>query len=126
MDPVLVVDDDPDVRTALEMVLKAEDCPVVAVGSGREGMAWLSLNKPSVILLDWNLPDFDGNVFAASLEEAYGRSVPVVLVTGEEHKVNEKALAIRAFGYLQKPFDIDVLCSMIQRALIAPAPVNPN
>ena len=117
MQPILVIDDDPGVREALDQALSLEGWPVVGVPDGWEGVDWLLLNRPSLVLLDWGLPDFDGGVVATTLHHTYGDTVPLVLVTGNGDHVSEKAVAMGAFDYLEKPFEVDVLYQMVRRAM---------
>ena len=117
MEPILVIDDDPAVREALVQALIVEGWPVVALPDGWEAVDWLTGNRPSMVLLDWRLPDFNGDLVADTLRTSYGGEVPLLLVTGQPDSLAERARAIGAFAYLQKPFDLDALYAAINRAL---------
>jgi DNA-binding response OmpR family regulator len=119
VEPILLIDDDAGLREAMHGALSAEGWPVVDVGDGWEGVDWLVLNRPSMVVLDWTLPDFDGGTVAETLHHTYGDSVPLLLVTGTDQGVAERARSIRAFGYLQKPFEIEALYEMVRSALPA-------
>jgi CheY-like chemotaxis protein len=83
--PVLIVDDDPDVRTLLRRMLEREGYRVTEAEHGRTALARLTHDLPGVILLDLMMPEMDGFEFLAELrrhETAY--AVPVVVVTAKE------------------------------------------
>ena len=117
MEPILLIDDDADLRKALQGALAAEGWPVVDVADGWEGVDWLVLNRPSIVVLDWTLPDFNGDTVAATLHQTYGNTVPLLLVTGNDHELVEKARSVRAFGYLKKPFEVEALYALVRSAL---------
>jgi two-component system response regulator MprA len=116
MQPILVIDDDPAVREALVQALTVEGWPVVAIPDGWEAVDWMVANRPSMVLLDWRLPDFDGDLVADTLRSTYGDAVPLLLVTGQD-AVAEHARAVGAFGYLRKPFDLEALYAAINKAM---------
>jgi DNA-binding response OmpR family regulator len=120
VDPILVVDDDPSIREALQVALTGEGWPVVCVGDGWEAVDWMLAQRPSVVLLDWSLPDFNGDFIAETLHNTYQAEVPIILVTGQTD-LGKREEWVRAFASLRKPFELDELCSLVTRALSSPA-----
>lgn len=100
---VLLVEDDPDIRTVTNIALtRIGGFEVVAVSTVKAARAALAMHVPDVILLDVELPDQDGPSFALELgqDEALVH-IPIVLLTG--HLVDE--LPPHVIGAIQKPFD---------------------
>ena len=112
---VLVVDDEPGVRESLRMVLK-DGYETVPVASGPEALEVLGGAAFDVILLDIVMPGMDG---LQLLEEIRGRhaTVPVVMLTATKTvKTAVGAMKLGAFDYITKPFDIDELRVVLDKA----------
>jgi two-component system response regulator AtoC len=112
---VLVVDDEPGVRESLRMVLK-DGYETTAVASGPEALSALGAGAFDVILLDIVMPGMDG---LQLLEEIRGRhaSLPVVMLTATKTvKTAVGAMKLGAFDYITKPFDIDELRVVLDKA----------
>ncbi len=110
---VLIVDDDPGVRTSLRDVLEARDHEVEAAGSGRDALAACERRSFDVLLLDIKLPDMSGLDLIARIEDLRPE-IDVLVVTGHA-TFNNAALAVRpsTVGYLTKPLDLDRLLAII-------------
>jgi two-component system, NtrC family, response regulator AtoC len=112
---VLIVDDEPGVRESLRMVLKDHYEPV-AVGSGEEALAAIPEQRPDVVMLDVLMPGLDG---MAVLEEikAQAPQLPVVMLTATKTvKTAVTAMKLGAFDYVTKPFDVEELLIIVERA----------
>jgi DNA-binding NtrC family response regulator len=112
---VLVVDDEPGVRESLRMVLK-DGYETVPVASGPEALEALGGTGFDVILLDIVMPGMDG---LQLLEEIRGRhaTIPVVMLTATKTvKTAVGAMKLGAFDYITKPFDIDELRVVLDKA----------
>jgi DNA-binding response OmpR family regulator len=112
MHPILLVEDDPELRLTLQVLLQDEGLKVAVAADGRSALDWMVANRPELLLLDWRLPDFSGELVAAGLRRLHGNSVPVILITADS-KAAEKAEVVQAKGFLQKPFDLDHLLRML-------------
>src|SRR5206468_1035026 len=75
---VLVVDDEPQIRTLLKTTLNRAGYAVVEAASGREALNAKSIDKPDLVLLDLGLPDRDG-LELVTLLRAEPRSALIVL-----------------------------------------------
>ena len=78
---ILIVDDEAPVRELLADLLKKEDCPSVACGSGEEALAILQKETFDVVLLDIKLPGMNGLEVLKKIREKYN-NLPVVMITG--------------------------------------------
>jgi CheY-like chemotaxis protein len=114
--PILVVDDDPDVREAIVDTLQDEGYSVVQTPGGREALAYLrSHPPPSLIFLDWNMAPMNAPQFMDEFcKEPSFQGVPVVLITADLH-AGEKATTSRYDGFITKPIDLETLFSVVAR-----------
>jgi len=98
--PVLVVDDDPEVRTLLRRMLEPAGFSVVEAENGRAALERLREVKPTVVLLDLMMPEMDGFAFVSEFRrhEAW-RAIPIVVVTAKDLTREDRE---RLNGYVQK------------------------
>ncbi len=118
---ILLVEDDKDILDALKLLLRDADYAVVATDNGKY-LEDLSRNKlPDIILMDILLSGKDGRDIIRKLKnQEHTKSIPVILISAyPEAKTLWKQSG--ADDFLEKPFDIDVLLSMIKNHL----PKNP-
>ena len=103
---ILVVDDRPLIRRLFTEVLASSGYESKQVGSGDECLGYaLSEYKPSLILLDNNMPDICGlDVLQLLKKDGLAKDIPVIMVSGEE--IEEQAKMQGAQDVLMKPFDI--------------------
>ena len=115
MTTVLLVDDEPGVRFALSEVLHDSGYGVVSAGSGPEALA--ALDGVDVVVTDLSMPGMDGLELVSQIA-ARAPALPVILLTahGSEHLVRI-ASSRGACGCLSKPFDIDEIAQVVERAL---------
>ena len=108
----LVIDDSRAMRSILGKILNGMGFAVTEAGHGREGLDCLRQGmRPSVILLDWNMPEMNGYEFlkAVRAERAY-RDLTIMMVTTEsEMSQVVRALAAGANEYVMKPFTAEVI-----------------
>jgi GAF domain-containing protein/DNA-binding response OmpR family regulator len=98
--PVLVVDDDAEVRGLLRRMLEPAGYAVVEAENGRAALERLREIPPSVILLDLMMPEMDGFEFVAELRRHEGwRGVPIVVITAKDLTREDHE---RLNGYVQK------------------------
>jgi CheY-like chemotaxis protein len=116
---ILVVDDDPEVRLALEVRLKANGYTVALAEDGSTSIAQTRLHMPDLILLDLGLPVGDGFGVMESLKaDQRTSSIPVIVLTGRERASNfDRALKAGVEGYLQKPVQNARLLDFIRLTL---------
>ncbi len=121
MDPVadkpivLIVDDEPGVCESFRMVLKDRYDPVT-VDSGEAALAWLAKSEAALIFLDILMPGMDGLEVLEKIRVTDGL-VPVVMVTATKTvKTAVTAMKLGAFDYITKPFDVEELRLVAERA----------
>ena len=106
---VLLVEDDPSMRAALQRTLDRRGFAVDACGDGREALARWRARPPDVLVLDLTLPGLDGLDVLRQGRQA-GLATPVLLLTARG-TVGDRVLGLNAGAddYLPKPFDLDEL-----------------
>lgn len=118
--PILVVEDDPQLRIMFQLLLEGEGHPVVTAADGLEAVRAVRSMRPSLVILDLELPLLDGRAVAFELRAAYGPSLPIVVVTATGRGA-EATDGINPCAYLHKPFDVDGFLTLIWRCLESPA-----
>ena len=105
---VLIVDDDPEVRRALLMLL-ARSFDVIEASEGSKALDIIRTERPSVVILDMSMPNMDGmNVLAAA--QSIDARVRIVMLTAQNDvALAKKALDLGAVEFMTKPFDGDAL-----------------
>jgi CheY-like chemotaxis protein len=103
---LLVVEDDFASREMLSTILAGEGYRVALAANGAEGLQRLrDKDRPSLILLDLQMPIMDGRAFCARRRDEQGlESIPVVIMSSAGD-VAEQAAALGATRFLQKPLD---------------------
>jgi sigma-B regulation protein RsbU (phosphoserine phosphatase) len=115
---ILVVDDEPGMLRAVERVL-SDDHKVAATRLSREALAVADEFHPELAIVDIRMPDLDGFELMAQLKARFPK-LDVILMTGSVDDLDDKLVrAIRspAFYFIQKPFDRQVLRTLVDRCL---------
>ena len=114
---LLVIDDEPDLRTLYEMTLLREGYEIEIAGSVEEGLARLAKRSFSAIITDMRLPDGSGLDLLRRLEEE-GRSEKAIVITAYGSAENAvEALKAGAYDYLTKPVDLKQFRAVVASAL---------
>ncbi|MFZ0797554.1 MAG: response regulator transcription factor [Terriglobales bacterium] len=118
---IMVVDDDPDLRQALSLRLRANHYDTVNVCDGYSAIAMAQKEKPHLIILDLGLPAGDGFAVLKNLQQYPALSViPVIVLTARDPEANEKrTLESGAIAFFQKPADNEELLGVIRASLQA-------
>ena len=111
--PILVVDDDRDIRRLEREVLAAEGFRVVEASNGEEALLAMRRDPPACVVLDVQMPGVDGPAFAHKLRTQL-RRVPLIILTAAEDPRRE-ADRCNAEAYLRKPFDTEEFVRLIRR-----------
>ncbi|MER7673688.1 response regulator transcription factor [Kitasatospora sp. NPDC096128] len=114
---LLVVDDEPALRDALESSLAFEGYEVATATDGYEALESVERDKPDLVLLDIMMPRMDG-LTAVRRMRSRGDTVPVLMLTARD-AVGDRVtgLDVGADDYLAKPFELDELLARV-RALL--------
>lgn len=124
MSLILVVDDEPRIREALEVNLRGRDYEVVTAATGLEAVDAAAQHRPDAILLDLGLPGLDGLGVIKAVRGWCDSPIVVLSVRGEERD-KIAALDAGADDYLTKPFGVGELLARL-RAALRRAPEEPT
>jgi len=109
--PILVVDDDPDIREALREILDDAGYRVAVAHHGKRALELLGeIDRPCMVLLDRMMPEMDGEQFIQRFrQQAAYSTVPVILCTA-----SGSTMIPGVQGLLKKPFELDELLSILR------------
>jgi signal transduction histidine kinase/DNA-binding response OmpR family regulator len=113
---ILVVDDQPSQRLALQAALAGMGEEVTAVGSGAEALRLLLDRDVAVILLDVNMPDMDGFETAALVRQRpRSRHTPIIFLTADtDEMLQTRAYSLGAVDFILNPFTPEILCAKVR------------
>ncbi len=114
---VLVAEDDPEIRKALERILNYEKYTPLTVNDGAAALEALAEHEPDALILDVMMPFVDGLSVCRKLR-ADGNRVPILMLTAR-HETSDKVAGLDAGAddYLAKPFEMEELLARL-RAII--------
>jgi len=116
---ILIVDDDPDLRRALKIRLRANHYDTVQASDGYSAIAMAQKEQPGLIILDLGLPAGDGFGVLKRLQDSDTlSSIPVIVLTARDPQFNEqRTLQAGAIAFFQKPADNRELLNAIRASL---------
>jgi CheY-like chemotaxis protein len=111
--PVLIVEDDEDLREMMAQLLSLEGFHSATVANGREALQYLhDAEKPQVILLDLMMPVMDGWEFRRQQQaDPELAPVPVIVLSALDQG---RTSGLEAAAFLKKPLDFDRLLSLVR------------
>lgn len=113
---ILIVDDDPEMLLAVKSVLAA-DYEVRALRDSARAESEASSFRPHMAILDLRMPEVDGFTLLKRLKERMPH-LQVILMTGSVYDLDRdlvRAVREKAFYFIQKPFDREVLLTLVER-----------
>jgi two-component system CheB/CheR fusion protein len=117
---ILVVEDDPDIITLLEMLVRDEGHRTASAADGPGALALIESGrfKPDLLLADLNLPNgIDGLALAIRIRERLGRAIPVIILTGDISTDTMRDIASANCVQVHKPASLAELTKTIHREL---------
>lgn len=117
MQPILIVEDDADLREALEDTLSLEGWSYISAENGQEALLKMKKQPVSLVVSDVSMPIMDGHQLLNAIQENW-QGIPVVLMTAFG-SIDQAVEAMRkgVADYLVKPFDPEVLVKVIKPLL---------
>jgi UDP-3-O-[3-hydroxymyristoyl] N-acetylglucosamine deacetylase len=117
MATVLVVDDEPEIRTSLRGILAEEGLRVLEAEDGRQALDVITRENPELVILDVWMPEVDGLQLLQQLHDS-GPAPSVIMISGHGNiETAVKATKLGAFDFIEKPFSLDGLLRVVNRAL---------
>jgi DNA-binding response OmpR family regulator len=117
---ILSIEDDPEMRGLLQLILERKGYHVIGVKRGELGLELLKSLKPDVLLLDLMLPDIDGwDIYRKMKEDDELMHVPVIIISARDEQRDAQAghFVVGDDRFLKKPFEIDELVTAVYEAI---------
>lgn len=122
---ILIVDDDPDILTALYDLLEHDGFRVTGVSTCRDALARVKTIDFAAVLLDIGLPDGDGLAVLETIQ-TIRPSLPVIILTAvTAQDCRARSLSSGAFSYLTKPYDRNELRAVLRQTIGVSRPPDP-
>ena len=107
MKKVLVVDDDPDILEAVQLVLMSDGYNSEAITKGDETYKKIKEYKPDLIILDVLLSGNDGRTICKNLKKAPAtKKIPIIFMSALSGQVTKRTVAMQAEDFFTKPLDL--------------------
>lgn len=113
---ILIIDDDPGILAPLREVLESEGLTVVTAETGPAALALAARERPDLIILDLNLPDFRGEIVGATLNDRFRGEIPLVIISADPC-AQARSSGLKASVLLRKPLNVEDLVVVVQALL---------
>jgi DNA-binding response OmpR family regulator len=111
---ILIVDDDQDITTFLDLLFRHNGYETCIAADGKEAMAVFSKEAPDLITLDLEMPEEWGPKFFRKISKSKGFNTPVIVISGLSGR---KFSIPKAQGFFAKPFDSDEVLKKVKEIL---------
>jgi DNA-binding response OmpR family regulator len=119
---ILVVDDDPDILDAVNLILESQGYHVVTAQNGLEGLAQIKAEEPDLMILDLLMPKMDGFALFKELQDpewSKYKDMPILILSSVREEASrrryelETGVELGMADYIEKPFSPDVLLKRV-------------
>lgn len=123
---VLCIDDDADFSSVLRLRLEAIGVSVINAFTGMDGFQKAFSEPASAILLDFNMPNGQGDYILQRLKRnPVTMDIPVIVLTGnKDQQLQRRMLSMGAAAFLTKPLEFEDLLAVLQQQIDLPAPAG--
>jgi UDP-3-O-acyl N-acetylglucosamine deacetylase len=114
---ILIVDDEPGIRSSVRGVLADEGYRVLEAEDGRGALQLIASERPRLVILDIWMPEMDGIELLRHIRDSHP-GTPVIVISGHGNiETAVTATKLGAFDFIEKPFSLDGLLHVVDRAL---------
>ncbi len=122
MKRILIIEDDNNVARALELRIRSACYSTTVASDGYSGVASVARSRPDLVLLDINMPGGNGFTVAERIRAIAPDKIPIVFITAsKQREFFERAMALGASGYIEKPYDPVQVLTLLANVLDKPA-----
>jgi len=123
---ILVVDDDPDIRTVLTALLESKGYAVVTASDGKEGLDTLKEERPDLMILDLLMSEMDGFTVMKKLKDprwAKYANIPIMVLTSVREDASrrryelETGISMDVDDYIEKPINPPVVLERVEKLI---------
>ncbi|RJX35996.1 MAG: response regulator [Desulfarculus sp.] len=115
--PVLVIDDERDIRDGCERILSRMGCRVATAADGRAGLEALEREPAACVLLDLKMPGMDGLEVLQRIKQSHPQALVIIITGFATVETAIEAMKLGAYDFIPKPFQPDQLRLTVRRAL---------
>ncbi|TXE13572.1 response regulator [Algoriphagus aquimarinus] len=115
---ILVIDDEPEIRSLLSRFLGRKGFSVISAGTLQEGRKLFNQSKPQLVFLDVNLPDGNGLQELKHINSGKTQAKVIMMSAFDHNEIKMEAIQYGALDFLSKPFNIARLDQVVQSQLI--------
>jgi CheY-like chemotaxis protein len=112
---ILVVDDEEDIRTLVQTMVKGEGRQVVLAARGKDAIAMFQKERPDLTILDIDMPDIDGITVLRQIRTIDPQAKVMVFTGGESSSVESQARALGVTDFLRKGLALPSLAELQSR-----------
>ncbi len=123
--PILIVDDEKNIRLALSMALEQLNIPVETAATGEEALEKVAQNGYGLMLLDLRMPGVDGMEVLRQVAQQRPEIKVIIITAYGSIDLAVEAMKLGAVDFLQKPFDAAQVREMVRRILEKPEQSQP-
>jgi CheY-like chemotaxis protein len=127
--PILVVEDNPNVREMIDVTLRFKGYPVVTANNGLEALDRIAQEKPALVITDILMPRMDGYSLVHQLSKGVQtRQIPIIFITATYLTPEDKnfALSLGAVRFVEKPIDTEDFLLTVAEVLTAGIAAQPD
>ena len=114
---ILIIDDDPQMRSMLSSILKEDGYSVETVENGKKAIKTCEKMPFDLALIDVNLPDIEGVELLPKLKQMQPKMVKIIITGSPSIDNAVKAVNEKPDGFILKPFNVPQLLEMIRKRL---------
>lgn len=112
---ILLIDDEPNIRKVMSLILSPLGYAVSEAQNGAEALQILEKSNFSLIVTDQNMPVMDGLAFLATLRQDLKSDVPVLMMSGDTNdNLRRRCYALGVYDFINKPESADILLARVQ------------
>ena len=126
MSNILVVDDEPSYRQILTLVFESEGHELRIASNGREALQRLNEEPADLVVSDIRMPDMDGIEMLRNIRETMPDVAVVFMTAHASVETTREAFKLGADDYIEKPFDVDEMKLIVNKALEKRALIDEN
>lgn len=126
MASVLIVDDDGDIASLLQVLLESKGYKTSIAHDGRQALAAMTPQLPDLVISDAEMPILDAQSMAHRMvyEDCGKELIPILLISGSP-EIKQIARNVGTAYVLAKPFSLEALLALTERALMERRPFQP-
>ncbi len=120
MAKILIIDDEKALRQAMAQILKDEGYSILEAGDGEQGLKMIQATgaaRPDLVFLDLKMPKTQGTAVLKALGKTLFELPVIVMTAYGTSRTAIEAMQLGAYDYLTKPFDLEDLVNLTQKAL---------